>query len=183
MTDKERRNMDWDKLQQEVGEWAERNFGDQAPYRQILGMIEELGELDDAMERRANASPSPSEFFESAEAVCDAMADTVIYMADFCYRTGRKLSGVANLPKPSAIYRIPTLIRHLAHHQLKLEQNIRLNEGHNNCITETLELICALLHWTCRYSFGYTTLEEEVEKTWARVQQRDWKKNPETGEA
>lgn len=182
MTDKGQRDMDWDKLQQEVGEWAERNFGDQAPYRQILGMIEELGELDDALERRANAS-SDSESREYVEAVCDAMADTVIYMADFCYRTGRKLSGVANLPKTYVIYRIPTLMRRLAHHQLKLEQNIRLNECHNNCITETLELICALLHWTCQHSLGYTTLEEEVEKTWAQVQQRDWKKNPETGEA
>jgi hypothetical protein len=172
--------MDWDKLQKEVGEWVQYNFGDQASYRQILGMIEELGELDDALFRRANAS-SDSESREYLEAVCDAMADTVIYMADFCYRTDRKLGSVANLPKTYIVHRIPSLMRRLAHHQLKLEQNIRLKELHNDCITETLEYICMFLHFTCQNTLGYTTLEDEVEKTWEVVGKRDWKKYPERG--
>lgn len=70
-------------LQKEVGEWAKKNFGKQPSYRQLLGCMEELGELSHAHLKqeqgiRTNENHSINKI--------DAIGDLVIYLADYCYR-------------------------------------------------------------------------------------------------
>jgi NTP pyrophosphatase (non-canonical NTP hydrolase) len=73
-------------LQAEVGEWAKKNFGDQPSYRQILGAMEELGELAHA-QLKSEQGIRGSQEKHDADAK-DAVADVVIYLVDYCYRRG-----------------------------------------------------------------------------------------------
>lgn len=76
---------DFETIQEEVVEWAERNFGPQAPYRPFVGMVEELGELAHALLKKEQGIRQGSEKFqEDAE---DAIGDLFIYMCDFAGRS------------------------------------------------------------------------------------------------
>lgn len=101
------------RLQCGVKEWAEHNFGEQKPYRPLLGVTEEVGELAHAqLKMEQGIRGSVGEHIAEAK---DAVGDIIIYLADYCARSG----------------------------------------------------------------FDMQTIIEEV---WGKVSQRDWKKNPETGE-
>lgn len=64
----------------------------------------------------------------------------------------------------------------LAHHYLKREQKIRLNEDHNAGIKDSVADIVIYLLDFC--SAEGIDLEKELNETWERVRQRDWKENP-----
>ena len=102
-------------LQQEVGPWAEENFGDEQDIRRsmnargrkdsgeydpgadigalfcVLGVNEEAGELTHSVLKRAQGirDDDPN---VGPEAEMDAVADIVIYLADFCHRRGYSLA-------------------------------------------------------------------------------------------
>jgi hypothetical protein len=171
----------WDVLQDEVREWSVRNFGDNPAHRPILGIIEELGELIKAEHHDRN----------TLEAI-DAVGDVMIYMADFCGKTNRKLmyiagyahgrvevakrglnSSILDAGIPSSS--VSVLMSKLAHHWLKSEQGIRKGENHERGITNTLLEIVELLAY-------YYPVESATGETWKQVSQRDWKKNAETGQ-
>jgi NTP pyrophosphatase (non-canonical NTP hydrolase) len=79
-----------EELQGLVGEWSRRNFGDQPSYRPLLGVGEEVGELDHAhLKGEQGIRHSPEEI--QAMKV-DAIGDIVIYLADYCEREGISLS-------------------------------------------------------------------------------------------
>lgn len=165
----------------QVGEWSQRNFGDQGTYRPLLGIIEELGELLDGLSNL------------DREDTLDAVADTIIYMADYFYRWQKKSDpcdfswdlGKAWMDRALVTGDSPDvtsmrrLMRMLAHHHLKGEQGIRGGAEKNqelvrdDCrlVLEHLQFVCGLL---------YSDIFTVVTGTWARVSQRDWKKNPNT---
>jgi NTP pyrophosphatase (non-canonical NTP hydrolase) len=75
-------------LQHEVAQWALRNFGggDREALDQLLGMGEELGELDHAILKQRHGIRGDWEQHE-AEAK-DAFGDLMIFAMDFAARRG-----------------------------------------------------------------------------------------------
>ena len=73
-------------IQDEVGEWSERNFGDQPSWRPLLGIGEELGELNHAYLKLSQGIRGDREELENK--LVDAVGDLMIYLADFCYKEG-----------------------------------------------------------------------------------------------
>lgn len=98
-------------LQQQVGAWAEENFGDQDQIRQninergkrrkpgadigaifcTLGVNEEAGELTHSVLKRAQGIRQ-EEPGVGPDAEMDAVGDIVVYLADFCHRRGYSLA-------------------------------------------------------------------------------------------
>ena len=97
------------KVQNEVKEWSARNFGEHPSWHPLLGMGEEVGEINHAFLKREQGIRGDSD--KHTEAIKDGVADLVIFLCDFCNREG-------------------------------------------------------------------IDLQSELESTWSKVQQRDWKANP-----
>lgn len=75
-------------LQDEVGEWARRNFGPSTAmgYGALLGAVEEIGELaHHHLKQVQGIRGTPAEHEAAAQ---DAIADTIIYLADYCHTRG-----------------------------------------------------------------------------------------------
>jgi len=100
-------------LQREVEEWSRKNFGNQPSHLPLLGAVEEIGELAHA-HLKAEQNIRTNEDHSAAK--IDAVADAVIYLADYCARE-------------------------------------------------------------------HIDMQSAVTRTWGKVRQRDWKKNPEHGVA
>lgn len=74
--------MNFHQLQLEVGNWSINNFGHQPSWRPLLGVQEEVGELSHAyLKRSQGIRKSTSDWQAEME---DAVADILIYLADFC---------------------------------------------------------------------------------------------------
>jgi NTP pyrophosphatase (non-canonical NTP hydrolase) len=147
--------------------WADHNFPNRKWFMPVLGIIEELGELDEAREA-----------FDR-EKVKDALGDTVIFMLDLCNQRGMDIGGIQKsamlgTTQESAIGRITGRLAHCA---LKLEQGIR-------SVSE-VDLRQALVN-VLRYcsfvadAYGWD-LVAVAEETWEGVSKRDWKKDTQTG--
>lgn len=74
------------RLQHEVNEWSQRNFPNGKPYHPLLGASEEIGELCHAHLKHEQGIRGTPE--DHHEAKIDAVADAVIYLADYCARNG-----------------------------------------------------------------------------------------------
>lgn len=74
------------KLQTEVAEWSQCNFGDQPSHRPLLGVCEEIGELCHAHLKGEQAIRHNAEEIRAKK--IDAVADIIIYLADYCAREG-----------------------------------------------------------------------------------------------
>lgn len=76
--------MDLLEFQNEVGAWSRRNFPGNSPYTPLLGAMEELGELAHAhLKGEQGIRHSPEEIKELKK---DAVADVIVYLADYCSR-------------------------------------------------------------------------------------------------
>jgi NTP pyrophosphatase (non-canonical NTP hydrolase) len=82
--------LDLGELQAEVLSWSVRNFGEQPSSRLLLGLVEELGELCHAHLKQEQGIRT-SEAHEAARV--DAVGDVVIFLCDYCARTGLSLEG------------------------------------------------------------------------------------------
>lgn len=71
-------------IQREVGQWSRENFGDQASWKPLLGIGEELGELQHHYLKREQGIRGTAE--EHNAGIEDATADIMIFMMDFCCR-------------------------------------------------------------------------------------------------
>jgi NTP pyrophosphatase (non-canonical NTP hydrolase) len=73
-------------VQWQVGRWSCENFGIQPPHRQLLGLVEEVGELAHArLKYEQGIRGTESEL--RAEEV-DAVGDIMIYLLDYCHNRG-----------------------------------------------------------------------------------------------
>ena len=156
-------------LSEKVRAWSTKNFGDNPSHRQVLGMVEEIAELKGAMEtlHRSDAY--------------DAIADIVIYMADYFGKREWDMGETALLSRSVGGFGISSLdgtIGRLSHHHLKCEQGIRASiEKHENeirsCCAHILDVLSDLA------GFMGTTLTDIVVDIWNnKVSKRDWTKNP-----
>lgn len=147
-------NITLEKLQEEVHEWSLRNFPNNKPHHPLLGIVEECGELHDSI---------------SKEEVEDAIADCVIYMADYCARNGLKLTDTGIEPSNG--------LRWLCHYHLKGEQGIRYPANEITALKqESINKLVATLKKQCEYD--HIDFYGAITKTWLKVKQRDWQKNP-----
>jgi NTP pyrophosphatase (non-canonical NTP hydrolase) len=80
------------KMQDEVGKWAERNFGGGPSTHPLLGIVEEVGELSHAHLKEEQGIRGTKE--EHEEEARDALGDIMIYMLDYAYRRGWDLGDI-----------------------------------------------------------------------------------------
>ncbi len=174
----ENATVDFDSIQAEQAVWSVKNFGEQPAYRPMLGIIEELCELDEADNSEDEAE------------VEDALGDVAIYMLDYCGKRQwrmQELWDARACPEwlgeyTMAEYGMPYLsgfIKNLAHSQLKGEQNIRGGvEKHDAVLKSTLSSVLWLLDELAKhYNKDFQSILAGV---WEKVSKRDWTKNPNT---
>lgn len=71
-------------FQNAVRQWSLKNFGEQSYVNPLLGVVEEVGELNHAVLKMRQGIRGDKDFLkEQAE---DAVGDILIYLADFCSR-------------------------------------------------------------------------------------------------
>lgn len=79
-------------LQTDVGEWSRKNFPRNSAIEPALGLVEEVGELFHAILKQRQGIRGTYE--EHEEAKRDAVGDIVIYLCDYCERSGFDLEEV-----------------------------------------------------------------------------------------
>ena len=79
----------WD-LQDQVKKWSLHNFGQVPRWQPLLGAVEEVGELAHSFLKREQKIRGTDEEHEANEK--DAIGDIVVYLADFCWRSGYDLN-------------------------------------------------------------------------------------------
>lgn len=140
-------------IQAEVGAWSRRNFPNNQPYHPLLGAIEEVEEYFDA---------------EDKPALEDALADSMIYLCDYCERSGLEM--VPGEHKEDAMGK-------LIHYHLKGEQGIRYTPEQIKALKqEALSGFIGTL--SLRASAIDSNLVEITQKTWEKVAKRNWIDNP-----
>ena len=73
-------------LENQVEEWSKRNFPNNQPHHPLLGVGEEVGELDHAHLKMEQGIRGTREELQAKKQ--DAVGDIVIYLADYCWRNG-----------------------------------------------------------------------------------------------
>jgi NTP pyrophosphatase (non-canonical NTP hydrolase) len=180
-------------LQVEVGVWQRRNFEPRPPHWPAFGIIEELGELDEAIDawevatdvETINGSEAAAEEEEekALDAVKDAIADTIVFAADFCNSKSFDLAEIWEASKEITIAgprrdvaRAATIqdVGRFAHRLLKSEQAIRGTPAeHAAALTKELAIIFATFR-----SLGEIVGVDPIELTkpvWNDVKQRIWR--------
>ena len=79
------------KMQEEQKPWVKHNFGDRPSWMPLLGVVEELGELAHAHLKKAQGIRVNENHDENIK---DAVADIVIFLADYCSSVGIDLEKV-----------------------------------------------------------------------------------------
>lgn len=151
---------------EEIRVWRRYNFNIHAPTHAFAGIVEELGELTEALD--------PTHIDRAA--VADAVADTIIYALDLCGRMNMEP------PKPvpySASVLVP--LGRLAHAVLKYEQGIRgTPEEHRAAASTALSQILGFVDAVHSVWIAGDTTQTVIE-TWAKVKQRDFRRFPRNG--
>lgn len=162
----------WRELQSEVGAWSQRNFPNAKPYQPLLGVQEELGELVEAhsqfMTRRVGRID-----------IEDALADLVIFLADYCERNSYSMRW--RLAEPARpIEGLQVAVGRLAHAHLKTEQGIRGNERELESLAQKSieQILCYAHDYASVYGIDFYRC---IDDTWRQVKRRDWQKYPDTG--
>lgn len=73
------------RLQLDVADWSRKNFGTQQPYRPLLGVIEEIGELAHAQLKKEQGIRMNEDHDAKAR---DAVGDIMIYLMNYCSERG-----------------------------------------------------------------------------------------------
>jgi NTP pyrophosphatase (non-canonical NTP hydrolase) len=160
-------------IQKEQSVWALKNFGVQQLYHMALGLIEELGELAEAWMLDDNAK------------LVDAIGDVGVYMLNYCNIAEWSLADLYALRKArdKNAERLPhfvtPLMRLIAHHQLKGEQNIRGGaDHHKDMMYMTFRYILYQMDALAARAVQGGTFLSILEATWQKVSKRDWVQNP-----
>lgn len=153
-------------LQRESKAWVARNFGNRPLHQPVLGLAEEYGELIAA---------------DKLVDIQDAVADIVIFLADFCNSCNIDMEHLrinsetfAYTVTMSRLERYMAVeIGKLCHHYLKREQGIRgTADFHTNEIANHVQHLLAILKiYSKLCGFDFMT---NLEQVWHKVSQRDW---------
>lgn len=182
-------------LQEEQRPWVLHNFGERPSWMPLMGVVEELGELVEA----ATGSE------DCLESVGDAIADCIIFLADYCTAMSWELQSIwerrtrLQLDTPERARRLLVAVGRMQHHHLKRHQGIRGDwlEHESAGQEAAAALLAELVHIWAASAPGHPdipghmsrgrgaaeALLELVEHTWSKVRQRDWKANPQSGSA
>lgn len=176
----------WRGLAEDVRAWSERNFPRSVgrPEDPLAGIVEELGELVDAIAAR------------DRDAAVDAISDAVIYLADFCGKQGldlgnivaraqstEELDGVDEKDERAATTQLLSAVGRVHYHFLKARQGIRGNEDHAGEMRRGLAKLVAILwdlHDETRTD-RELAFDASVRLTWEEVRKRDWRRDPTSG--
>lgn len=170
--------IDPETFQASVMKWNIHNFplGGQNKHWALLGIVEEVGELCEALSARDERKMK------------DAIGDIMVFNAAFCGFNGMNLFDSAKehadvydtmlWPEQALVLELPKLTGQLCHHFLKSEQSIR-GYHHKDVLkrlvgwlTSALGVMCAHLEWD---------FLEVIDETWKEVEKRDWIKFPKNG--
>ena len=80
--------------QDEIGIWADKNFGKQAAYRPLLGVVEELGEL---CHTQLKMEQGIRENEDHEDAAKDAIGDIMIYLMHYCTVRGFNIEEIIEM--------------------------------------------------------------------------------------
>lgn len=152
-------------MQEEMKSWQAHNFPGREGWIPLMGLGEELGELQEAR------------FDYTSEGLSDAIGDCCIYIADYCNAIEYNLQEIRN-SKTETIYDLRELIINygkLCHAHLKQTQKIRMHEDHRENSLNAIAKIMTYLN---------THMNKDIEtiawETWIKVRTRDWQKNKNT---
>lgn len=159
-------------LQRDQQPWISHNFPNHRPWHPLIGLVEEFGEF-----AAAN---------NEADRV-DAVADVMIFAADYCTSMGWRIGDVwceSSLPQiiNSAETQKPDVailinLGRLCHAHLKQSQGVRTEEDWQSEGRQALARLFALL----RIVSGVDVVQA-TKRTWdSVVSKRDWLKNPAAG--
>ena len=172
-------------------EWSTRNFGVQQAHRPMLGIIEELCELEEVQLNDVHGFDDDEEAYKAA--ILDAIGDTAIYMLDYCGKRGwsmQELWDARACPEWLQDFTLgeendgfpyfAPFIKNLAHSQLKGEQNIRGGTAKHDAVLKTT--LSSVLWVLEGLSTSYLQREflHILEEVWLKVRQRNWVANPNT---
>jgi NTP pyrophosphatase (non-canonical NTP hydrolase) len=169
-------------LQEEHAPWVLKNFGQHPAWHPLLGMIEELGELAEAMNLMLH-EPNSDNCEKHKCNIKDGLGDVIIFMSDFCNISGINLNDTINQCKiePANTRTAEILIGRIVHSFLKDTQGIRgTHEEHQNNIKILIGELYNRLVWIANLELNIPLLKA-VEDTWNNVKCRDWTKNSKTG--
>lgn len=156
-----------DTLTYEVGQWAEKNFDIHSP---AIGILEEIGEAAHCILKRKQGIrgfDNPEHFKAKLE---DALADIAIYgfHANFlCQGKSWTISDIKVSPGDDDLVKSELLLSRLAEYSSRILCGDEIQES----VASILDHCNAL---ALVYGIDFTNA---VETTWAKVSQRDWRKN------
>lgn len=164
-------------LQQEAAIWQEDNFGVRPAYEMLLGLGEETGELLHC-ELKALQGIRGS-YTELKEKAGDAVADMVIYLIQFLTLSGISIEEVESriFPKGHRVEMLPTTFLTALKLFYLVSQVMRA--GSKAHIRHETSYLLALLKYYCELK--ELNFDDEIEKAWNTVKQRNWKRNPKNG--
>lgn len=158
-------------LQRAVGEWSERQFGEQSAVNPLLGVGEEFGELVDQLEATDRVTAAEH----------DCVGDMLVYMADFCHRCGHEYQAAFEADRADdrtyddPLDGVAAAIGALNRSVLKRRQGIRLDEDRVGDAAERRAVAAFLDHLeTFARRRGYA-LETCIDVAWREeVRHREW---------
>ena len=175
----------FEQLQAELRPWVEHNFGKRPPWQPALGLQEEAGELAHAVLKKAQGIRGTAE--EHDAAIRDAVADLVIFLADWCnghaiapfgsgsfadLQWAAVLSIGNGIAWKAALY-IGSDVGALVHGEAA---NIGAHlDGRARMSAQAISVARSIAHFC---AISKIDLQQAVEETWAKVRRRDWKANP-----
>lgn len=176
-------------LIQEVGEWAEKNFGTIEMGRRIphYGLMEEVGEAVHCIlkNRQKIRGYEVEEFFRSE--LKDAFADTIIYLADYTYihrayfkfgpAKEESIAWLRSRNEEIIISQVTQCVSSIFNYVSQM--NIEEMAGSITVYSMMAQRLCSSIGiWAAYHDFN---LEEIVWQTWTKVSRRDWNKDPKGG--
>lgn len=152
----------------EVGEWAEKNFGHKK--HPVLGMVEEVGELCHCLLKRIQGIRGFDDPNKFNEEFTDALADIGIYLMHHCYCNcasfqfeHSEILVNADTYGTESDEVISYILQELAR---------MLRDGN----AQRVQMLVTLL--TVLGNREGVSFEDAVRATWLKVQKRDWNTHP-----
>lgn len=184
----------WVRLQSEVARWAEKNFPTSPPSHQILGLIEEFGELAHA--RLKSEQGIRGDASAHTAAARDAVADSFIFFMHACATLGWASQEILRTSSPEEFqktFAVPSgrsPIAYALKHLALLVERLEAAENAPTAIEKEaylggtqaaarsylagLAAYCTQMNWS---------LQSILDEVWPVVRMRDWTKNKADGGA
>lgn len=168
------------RLQAETKNWRDRNFPNQSSGDQLLGVIEEVGELSHSyLKGKQSIRGTHEEHYANAK---DAVGDIMIYLMGYATKIDVYMSSAIARTKPipepdfheHGIFYLSNRVGRLAHWEC-LGGNGKLDAIKRRVIGE---IVHALNAFCLSYSIDILEVTYEA---WEQVQKRDWIANPVDG--